>query len=80
VADGYNGPANGNDGATGIAVAPDGSIYVTGYSANESGGSGIVLIKYALPATIQKKLTAACCFRATAFPVPTTLSKRARTC
>lgn len=51
----YNGPANGNDGATAIAVAPDGSIYVTGYSANEAGGTDIVLIKYAALPSIQKK-------------------------
>ena len=51
----YNGPANGNDGATAIAVAPDGSIYVTGYSANASGGSDITTIKYANLTSIQKK-------------------------
>lgn len=50
----YNGPANGNDGGTGIAVAPDGSIYVTGYSANASGGSDITTIKYASLPSIQK--------------------------
>ena len=43
----YNGPANGNDGGNAIAVAPDGFIYVTGYSANASGGTDIVTIKYA---------------------------------
>ena len=51
----YNGPANGNDGGTAIAVAPDGSIYVTGYSANTSGGSDITTIKYASLTPIQKK-------------------------
>jgi uncharacterized delta-60 repeat protein len=51
----YNGPANGNDGANAIAVAPDGSIYVTGYSQNTSGGSDITTIKYAYPPTIQRK-------------------------
>jgi hypothetical protein len=51
----YNGPANGNDGATAIAVAPDGSIYVTGYSQNSSGGSDITTLKYAYPPVIQKQ-------------------------
>ena len=51
----YNGLANGNDGATAIAVAPDGSIYVTGYSANSSGGSDITTIKYANLTNIQKE-------------------------
>lgn len=51
----YNGPANGNDGATAIAVAPDGSIYVTGYSANANGGSDITTIKYGNLTNIQKK-------------------------
>jgi len=50
----YNGPANGNDGATTIAVAPDGSIYVTGYSTNASGGSDITTIKYAYPSVVQR--------------------------
>ena len=51
----YNGPSNGNDGATAIAVAPDGSIYVTGYSQNASGGSDITTIKYGNLTNIQKK-------------------------
>jgi hypothetical protein len=51
----YNGPANGNDGANAIAVAPDGSIYVTGYSQNASGGSDITTIKYGNLANVQKK-------------------------
>jgi hypothetical protein len=51
----YNGPANGNDGATAIAVAPDGSIYVTGYSANTNGGVDITTIKYGNLTGIQKK-------------------------
>ena len=42
----YHGPANGDDCAVAIAVAPDGSIYVTGYSANPSGGTDITTIKY----------------------------------
>jgi hypothetical protein len=42
----YNGPANGNDAA--IAIAPDNSIYVTGYSANTNGGSDITIIKYGI--------------------------------
>jgi hypothetical protein len=71
----YNGPANGNDGAAGIAVAPDRSIYVTGYSANASGGSDIVTIKYVMPTTIQKKLMAASSFKASAHPALTTHSR-----
>ena len=51
----YNGPANGNDGAAAIAVAPDGSIYVTGYSQNTSGGSDITTIKYGNLTNLQKK-------------------------
>jgi len=51
----YNGPANGNDGATAIAVASDGSIYVTGYSANTNGGSDITTIKYGNITNLQKK-------------------------
>lgn len=38
-----------------IAVAPDGAIYVTGYSANTSGGSDITTIKYAALTAIQKE-------------------------
>jgi hypothetical protein len=49
----YNGPTNGNSGAVAIAVAPDGSIYVTGYSANASGGTDITTIKYVQEPTIQ---------------------------
>jgi hypothetical protein len=49
----YNGPANGDDGAVAIRVAPDGSIYVTGYSANTSGGTDITTIKYVQDPTIQ---------------------------
>jgi len=51
----YNGAANGNDGATAIAVAPDGSIYVTGYSQNTSGGTDITTIKYGSITNLQKK-------------------------
>ena len=51
----YNGLANGNDGATAITVAPDGSIYVTGYSANTNGGSDITTIKYGNLTNIQKE-------------------------
>ena len=49
----YNGPARGDNGAVAIAVAPDGSIYVTGYSANTSGGTDITTIKYVQDPTIQ---------------------------
>ena len=42
----YNGPANGNDAPTALIAAPDGSVYVTGYSANASGGTDITTIKY----------------------------------
>ena len=51
----YNGPANGNDGANAITVAPDGSIYVTGYSANANGGTDITTIKYGNLTNLQKK-------------------------
>jgi hypothetical protein len=42
----YNGPANGSDIAIGIAVTPDGSIFVAGQSANTNGGTDITLLKY----------------------------------
>jgi len=42
----YNGPANGDDIAIGIAVTPDGGIFVAGTSANTNGGTDITLIKY----------------------------------
>jgi hypothetical protein len=49
----YDGPSRGDSGAIAIAVAPDGSIYVTGYSANTSGGTDITTIKYVQDPTIQ---------------------------
>jgi hypothetical protein len=49
----YNGPANGRDIATGIAVAPDGGIFVAGTSHNTNSGSDITLIKYVEIANIQ---------------------------
>ncbi|HXP62335.1 MAG TPA: hypothetical protein VN829_17695 [Dongiaceae bacterium] len=49
----YSGPGSGDNGAAAIAVAPDGSIYVTGYSANTSGGTDITTIKYVQDPTIQ---------------------------
>ena len=42
----YDGPANGGDIAIGIAVTPDGGIFVAGQSANTNGGTDITLIKY----------------------------------
>jgi len=38
-----------------MAIAPDGSIYVTGYSANTNGGSDIFVIKYVPAATIERR-------------------------
>jgi len=49
----YNGSASGNSSAVAIAVAPDGSVYATGYSANASGGTDITTIKYVQDPTIQ---------------------------
>jgi hypothetical protein len=49
----YTGSANGADAATALAAAPDGSIYVTGYSASTSGGTDITTIKYVQEPTIQ---------------------------
>jgi len=51
----YDGPAHGDDGAVAMAIAPDGSIYVTGYSANTNGGSDIFVIKYVPAATIERR-------------------------
>ena len=50
----YNSPTNGNDVANAVAVAPDGSIYVTGYAVNASGGSDLTTIKYGSLNNIQK--------------------------
>ena len=49
----YNGPASGDDIAIGIAVTPDGGIFVAGQSANTNGGTDITLIKYLDFANIQ---------------------------
>jgi hypothetical protein len=43
----YDGPAHGDDVATAIAVAPDGSVYVTGWSTTASNLIEITTIKYA---------------------------------
>jgi hypothetical protein len=42
----YDGPAHGDDVATAIAVAPDGSVYVTGWSTTSSNLIEITTIKY----------------------------------
>ncbi len=42
----YDGPAHGEDVATAIAVAPDGSVYVTGWSTTSSNLIEITTIKY----------------------------------
>ncbi|MBI5384773.1 MAG: hypothetical protein HZA90_08790 [Verrucomicrobia bacterium] len=45
----YNGPANGDDIATGLVVDASGSVYVTGYSATTNGGTEFVTLKYTQP-------------------------------
>jgi uncharacterized delta-60 repeat protein len=42
----YNGPANGNDQASGIAVATNGNVFVTGSSSNSGSYSDITTIAY----------------------------------
>ena len=42
----YDGPAHGDDVATAIAVAPDGSVYVTGWSTTSSNLIEITTLKY----------------------------------
>jgi hypothetical protein len=43
----YNGPGNGDDEASAIAVDALGNVYVTGYDTTAAGGTEMVLIKYA---------------------------------
>lgn len=50
----YNGPANGDDIPTAIAVDSQGGVYVTGYSATTNGGTEFVTLKYAALQNIQK--------------------------
>jgi hypothetical protein len=42
----YNGPANGSDGAEGIAVDDSGNVYVTGYSDSTGSSQDYATIKY----------------------------------
>jgi uncharacterized delta-60 repeat protein len=42
----YNGPANGNDKATAIAIDNDGNVYVTGYSYGQNTNYDYATIKY----------------------------------
>jgi len=48
----YDGPAHGDDVATAIAVAPDGSVYVTGWSTTSSNLIEITTIKYTQSASL----------------------------
>ena len=47
----YNGPDNGDDRATGIAVDPAGNVFVTGYSSNLNTGYGYLTIGYSSSGT-----------------------------
>ena len=49
----YDGPAHGDDIATGIVVDNQANVYVTGYSATTNGGTEFVTIKYAQLTNIQ---------------------------
>ena len=51
----YNGQGNGNAEGNAIAVDAIGNVYVTGYETTAAGGTGMVTIKYAPVASIQKQ-------------------------
>jgi hypothetical protein len=46
----YNGPGNGSDSGTSLALGPDGSLYVTGNSNGGASGDDFATIKYAFSA------------------------------
>ncbi len=64
----YNGPANGNDLATGLVVDSTGNVYVTGYSATASGGTEFVTIKYAPVSTIKRQPSGSMLLQFPGFP------------
>jgi hypothetical protein len=44
----YNGPANNFDRANGIALGPEGNVYVTGYSSNHNSGYDYATVAYSM--------------------------------